>query len=124
MGPMGFAVAGVVGGKLAAPDAACVAVVGDGAFLMHGSEISTAALQSAGAIWIVLDDGDLTMVSQGQEEFFGTLDWTDYYSLGSTNLVGFATALGARARSRSRTPTRCPPPCRPRSPAPPPERRR
>ena len=97
MGPMGFAVAGVVGGKLAAPDAACVAVVGDGAFLMHGTEISTAAHQSAGAIWIVLDDGDLTMVSQGQEEFFGTLDWTDYYSLGNNDLVGFATALGASA---------------------------
>jgi acetolactate synthase-1/2/3 large subunit len=97
MGPMGFAVAGVVGGKLAAPDAACVAVVGDGAFLMHGSEISTAAHQSAGAIWIVLDDGDLTMVSQGQEEFFGTLDWTDYYQLGTTNLVAYATALGAAA---------------------------
>ncbi len=97
MGPMGFAVAGVVGGKLAAPDAACVAVTGDGAFLMHGSEISTAAVQSAGAIWIVLDDGDLTMVSQGQEEFFGTLDWTDYYKLGNTNLVAYATALGAAA---------------------------
>ena len=88
---------GVVGGKLAAPDAACVAVVGDGAFLMQGNEISTAAHQSAGAIWIVLDDGDLTMVSQGQEEFFGTLDWTDYYSLGTNDLVGYATALGAEA---------------------------
>ena len=109
MGPMGFAVAAVVGGKLAAPDAACVAVVGDGAFLMHGSEISTAADQSAGAIWIVLDDGDLTMVSQGQAEFFRTLDWTDYYKLGNNDLVGYATALGAkRGRGHGRR-TRSPP---------------
>ena len=97
MGPMGFAVAAVVGGKLAAPAATCVAVVGDGALLMHGSEISTAAQQNAGAVWIVLDDGDLTMVSQGQEEFFGTLDWNDYYKIGDTNIVGYATALGAEA---------------------------
>jgi thiamine pyrophosphate-dependent acetolactate synthase large subunit-like protein len=45
----------------------------------------------------VLDDGDLTMVSQGMAEFFPALDWTDYYSLGATDIVGYATALGARA---------------------------
>ena len=70
----------------------------------------------------MLDDGDLTMVSQGQEEFFGTLDWTDYYSLGSNDLVGFATALGAERGGGHRRAARFPPPCRPRSPAPPPER--
>jgi acetolactate synthase-1/2/3 large subunit len=96
MGPMGFAVAGVIGAKLAAPEAACVAVVGDGAFLMQGSEISTAAQQGAGAIWVVLDDGDLTMVSQGQEEFFKGPDWTDYYKIGTNDLVGYSTALGAQ----------------------------
>jgi acetolactate synthase-1/2/3 large subunit len=97
MGPMGFAVCAVVGAKLAAPTAACVAVVGDGALLMHGSELSTAAQHGVGAIWIVLDDGDLTMVSQGMAEFFPGLDWTDYYSLGATDIVGYATALGANA---------------------------
>jgi acetolactate synthase-1/2/3 large subunit len=97
MGPMGFAVCAVIGAKLAAPEAACVAVVGDGALLMHGSEISTAAQHDVGAVWVVLDDGDLTMVSQGMAEFFPALDWTDYYSLGATDIVGYATALGARA---------------------------
>jgi acetolactate synthase I/II/III large subunit len=64
---------------------------------MHGSEISTAAQRGIGAIWIVLDDGDLTMVSQGMAEFFPALDWADYYSIGATDIVAYATALGARA---------------------------
>ena len=97
MGPMGFAVCAVIGAKLAAPEAACVAVVGDGALLMHGSEISTAAQHDVGAVWVVLDDGDLTMVSQGMAKFFPALDWTDYYSIGATDIVGYATSLGARA---------------------------
>src|SRR5262249_17385576 len=41
-GPMGFGVAGVLGAKLAAPERPCVAVVGDGAFLMHASVLATA----------------------------------------------------------------------------------
>lgn len=101
MGPMGFAVAGVVGGKIAAPDRTCVAICGDGAFLMHGNEVSAAAQQRAGAIWIVLDDGDLHMVSQGMNQFFPDPDqpgaWADYYSLGQNDLAAFARALGAEA---------------------------
>jgi len=101
MGPMGFAVAAVVGGKMAAPERVCLAICGDGAFLMHGNEVSTAAQQAAGAIWVVLDDGDLNMVSQGMGHFFpkpGGI-WSDYYSLGSNDLCAFAKALGADAYS-------------------------
>jgi acetolactate synthase-1/2/3 large subunit len=99
MGPMGFAVGAVVGAKLAAPERTCVAICGDGAFLMHGNEVSTAAAHGLGAIWVVLDDQDLAMVSQGMNHFFpdpgGT--WTDYYSLGHNDLAAFAQALGADA---------------------------
>ncbi len=98
MGPMGFAVAAVVGAKLAAPDKTCLAIVGDGAFMMHGAEISTAAQNRAGAIWIVLNDNDLAMVSQGMAQLLPpAAQWTDYYSLGKPDLVMFAQGLGAQA---------------------------
>ncbi|RZL08811.1 MAG: thiamine pyrophosphate-binding protein [Rubrivivax sp.] len=98
MGPMGFAVAAVVGAKLAAPDQTCLAIVGDGAFMMHGAEISTAAQNRAGAIWIVLNDNDLAMVSQGMAQLLPPASqWTDYYSLGKPDLVMFAQGLGAQA---------------------------
>jgi acetolactate synthase-1/2/3 large subunit len=102
MGPMGVAVAGVIGAKLGAPDRTCVAIVGDGAFLMHGNEVSTAAQYGVGAIWIVLDDNDLAMVSQGMNQVFGGPDpsfWHDYYQIGAPDLVCFAQALGADAYS-------------------------
>jgi acetolactate synthase-1/2/3 large subunit len=97
---MGFAVAGAIGAKLGAPERCVAAIVGDGAFLMHGAEISTAAKQRLGAIWIVLNDDDLRMVSQGQAHFFPGNDpsvWSHLYRLGEPNLVEFASGLGAQA---------------------------
>ncbi|MEP4197885.1 MAG: thiamine pyrophosphate-binding protein [Aliishimia sp.] len=98
MGPMGFAVGAVVGGKIGAPDKDCVAIVGDGAFMMQGSEISTAAQNKVGAVWIVLYDDDLSMVSQGMGALFPDGDtWDDYYKLGSPDLVKYSEGLGADA---------------------------
>ncbi|RTL29758.1 MAG: thiamine pyrophosphate-binding protein [Burkholderiales bacterium] len=98
MGPMGFAVGAVIGGKMAAPDLPSVGIVGDGAFMMHGAEISTAAQNRVGAIWIVLDDNDLAMVSQGMAQLLPPAkQWDDYYKLGQPDLAKFAEGLGARA---------------------------
>ena len=98
MGPMGFAVGAVVGGKVGAPDKDCVAIVGDGAFMMQGAEISTAAQNKVGAVWVVLYDDDLSMVSQGMAVLFPPADtWDDYYKLGAPDLVKFSEGLGADA---------------------------
>ncbi|MCZ8111382.1 MAG: thiamine pyrophosphate-binding protein [Betaproteobacteria bacterium] len=101
MGPMGFAVGAVIGARLAAPGRPCLAVCGDGAFLMHGNEVSTAAAQGVGAVWLVLDDGGLGMVAQGMDHFFskdGDIGrWQPAYALGRNDLVAFAQALGADA---------------------------
>jgi acetolactate synthase-1/2/3 large subunit len=98
MGPMGFAVGAVIGGKMAAPDVPHVAIVGDGAFMMHGAEISTAAQHGVGAIWVVLDDNDLAMVSQGMAQLLPpAAQWNDYYALGKPDLALFSQGLGAQA---------------------------
>jgi acetolactate synthase-1/2/3 large subunit len=97
MGPMGFAVGAVIGAKLALPDSVCLAITGDGAFVMHAGEVATAAQHGAGAIWVVLADGDLKMVSQGMGEFYPGMNWSQYYASGAPDLVGLAKALGAEA---------------------------
>ena len=98
MGPMGFGVGAVIGGKLAAPNLPCVALVGDGAFMMHGAEISTAAQNGIGAIWVVLNDNDLAMVSQGMGALLPEeTGWQDYYKLGAPDLAKFSEGLGAEA---------------------------
>ena len=101
MGPMGFGVCAVVGAKIAAPDETCLAIVGDGAFMMHAAEVSTASAQGVegvGAIWVVLYDNDLAMVSQGMGGLFPpSSDWTDYYALGGPDLAQVAQGFGADA---------------------------
>jgi acetolactate synthase-1/2/3 large subunit len=99
--PLGFATGGVIGARIGRPDATCVAIVGDGAFLMHGSEVSTAATYGVGAIWIILDDNNLTMVNQGMKHFYSADDWSDYYQFNHPALAMMAKALGADTYSVS-----------------------
>ena len=96
MGPMGFAVCAVVGARYGRPDRLCVALVGDGALLMHLGEISTAAQNQIGAIWVVLNDNDLNMVTQGMNKFLS--DPVPFaYPLGKPDLRKVAEGLGAAA---------------------------
>lgn len=97
VGAMGYGTAAVVGGKLGAPDAVCLSIGGDGSFLMHGNEISTARQYGAGAIWMVWNENDLNMVAQGINVAFPDPVWVDYYKLGKPDLVKFAEGLGAEA---------------------------
>ena len=97
MGPMGFGTAAVIGAKLADPTAACVAVVGDGGFLMQASEVATAAQDGIGAIWIVLADHDLAMVSQGMATVTGDATYDHFYKIGWTDLAAIARGMGATA---------------------------
>jgi len=99
MGAMGWSVGAVIGAKLAAPGAHCVAITGDGAFLMNGSELATAAAHNVGAIYVVLTDNDLGMVSQGMKVLFpqNHSDFSQLYRLGNPDLKKYSEALGADA---------------------------
>jgi acetolactate synthase-1/2/3 large subunit len=101
MGPMGFGVGAVVGAKIGCPQNTCIGIVGDGAFLMQGTEISTAKQYKVGAIWLVLFDNNLSMVSQGMDHFAPDTTqpdvWHNLYELGNPDLALFARSLGAEA---------------------------
>ncbi|MEU1281430.1 thiamine pyrophosphate-binding protein [Streptomyces sp. NPDC005805] len=94
---MGWSCGAVIGGKAARPDRNAVALVGDGAFLMNGTEVATAARQRLGVVYVVLNDGYLGMVNHGESWESGADLDDPFYHLGSVDLGEFARSLGARA---------------------------
>lgn len=63
---MGYAVPAALGAKLAQPEAPVVALAGDGAFMMTGLEMATAAAEGIGIIALVLRDKELAQIAQFQ----------------------------------------------------------
>ena len=63
---MGYAVPSAIGAKLARPDVPVVALAGDGALLMTGLELLTAARDGIGVIVLVLRDRELAQIAQFQ----------------------------------------------------------
>ena len=68
-GSMGYAVAAPVGAKLAMPERPVVAMVGDGSFLMNGTEVATAVNYDIPVIWVVFNNAMLGMVYHGRKLF-------------------------------------------------------
>ena len=90
---MGYAVPAAIGAKLANPGRQVVSIVGDGAFLMTGLEVVTAASLGLGIAFFVFDDGELSQIAQGQEIPYNRKTCT---VLGNVRLSGIAEATGAR----------------------------
>ena len=65
--PCGFAPVAIIGAKLAAPNAPCVAVTGDGGFMMVIQEVATAVEWGTPVIWVVFDDQTLSAIRAGQK---------------------------------------------------------
>src|SRR6185312_14771966 len=63
---MGYSVPAAIGAKLVCPETPCVALTGDGAFLMTGLELLTAASHDVGIAVIVLRDHELAQIAQFQ----------------------------------------------------------
>ncbi|MGH7388776.1 MAG: thiamine pyrophosphate-binding protein [Candidatus Rokuibacteriota bacterium] len=68
---MGFAVGGVLGVKLAAPDRRAVAVCGDGGFLMASHAVATAVEYGIPATWVVWNNSGYVSIRDLQRGAFG-----------------------------------------------------
>lgn len=90
--PMGCGIAGAIGVALARPDERVICIAGDGAFLMHGTEISTAVEERIRVTWVILNDGQLNMTTA---PIRGRMDPAPVARLGATDLSAMARALGA-----------------------------
>lgn len=89
---MGYAVPAAVGAKLANPGRDVVALAGDGALLMTGLELLTAASYGAAPVVCVLRDGELAQIAQFQRTALGT---NTNSVLPSYDLEAFADMVGA-----------------------------
>lgn len=67
---MGYSVPAAIGAKLGRPETPVVALAGDGAFLMTGLELLTAANQGAAVAVFVLRDRELAQIAQFQSTAF------------------------------------------------------
>ena len=88
---MGYAVPAAIGAKLARPECPVVALAGDGAFLMTGLELLTAAQLGVGVAVFVLSDGELAQIAQFQEVALGRKTASELPDL---DLEALARALG------------------------------
>lgn len=92
---MGSGVAGVVGGKLAAPERPAVCICGDGGFQMTGLELVTAVTYQVPAVWVILSNARLGMVYDIQKVMYrGRVEAS---TLHNPDLVALARACGADA---------------------------
>jgi acetolactate synthase-1/2/3 large subunit len=88
---MGYCVPAAIATKLANPSRQVAAIVGDGAFLMTGMEMITAASYRAPVMFFVFNDGELGQISQFQKI---PLNRKTCSELGVVDYEGFAIATG------------------------------
>lgn len=97
---MAFGLPAAIGAKLAHPERAVVALIGDGGFRMAGFELGTAVRLGLGLPVIVFDDGALGLIRLDQLLAYG---WPHATELGGLDYEAFALALGcAHARAGNR----------------------
>ncbi len=100
-GSMGYAVPAAVAASLRHPERVVVAFVGDGGFMMSGTELATAAQHGAKPIVLLFDNGMYGTIRLHQEkEYPGRVVGTD---LLNPDFVAMAKAMGAHAEKVQRT---------------------
>lgn len=93
---MGWATAAVIGGKLARPDRAAFALVGDAAFAMNGTEVHTAVELGLPVVWVVVNNGGHGMIYHGEKAQFGGKFVSSVFRK-PLDVAAMARGMGARA---------------------------
>ena len=104
---MGYATSGILGAKLAKPDAPAVAVVGDGSFLMTPHVLATAMEYDIPAVWVVWNNYGYCSIRDMQVGMFGGELATSFRNeksgkLGGTDFVMLARSFGVEGRKVER----------------------
>lgn len=100
-GSMCFAVSGVLGAKLAAPERPAVSVCGDGGFLMASHSVATAVEYRIPAVWVVWNNGGYVSIRDLQFGGFGPRELATRFrdtvtrEIVSADFAALARAMGA-----------------------------
>jgi acetolactate synthase-1/2/3 large subunit len=95
---MGFGVSGILGAKLAAPDRPCIAVIGDGGFIMTPHVLATAVEYDIPAVWLVWNNYSWAAIRDIQYGMFGGREiGTGFYA--GPNREPYNPDFAAMARS-------------------------
>jgi thiamine pyrophosphate-dependent acetolactate synthase large subunit-like protein len=93
---LGYAVPAAIGAKVAMPERAVVAVVGDGGFMFSVNELATAVKYRLGIVFLVLNDERYGAIKYLQEAMFGGR-WGEA-DLANPDFVALAHAFHAEGR--------------------------
>jgi acetolactate synthase-1/2/3 large subunit len=91
---LGYGVPAAIGAKVACPDRAVVAVVGDGGFLFTGAELATAVKYRLPVVFVVLNDQDYGAIRYLQSQIYGR---TGEHALTGPDFLALARAFGVEA---------------------------
>lgn len=89
---MGFALPGAIAVALARPDRRALAVVGDGAFLMHSQEIETAVRENIPLTVLIWEDGGYGLIEWKMDLEMGG---HSNVAFGNPDIVEYAHSFGA-----------------------------
>lgn len=90
---MGIGLPGAIAAKLAFPDRPCVAVTGDGGFMMNCQEIETAMRLGVPVVIVIWNDGGYGLIEWHQLRHFGR---PSHVYFGNPDFVKFAESFGAK----------------------------
>ncbi|HEY7139927.1 MAG TPA: thiamine pyrophosphate-binding protein [Methylomirabilota bacterium] len=91
---LGYGVPAAIGAKLACPDRAVVAVVGDGGLLFTAAELATAAKYRLPVVYVVMNDQDYGAIRYLQARLYGR---TGEHVLAGPDILALARAFGVEA---------------------------
>ena len=89
---LGYGVPAAIGAKVACPDRAVVAVIGDGGFMFSVNELSTAVKYGLGIVFLVMNDERFGAIKYLQDAIFGKYGEVD---LANPDFPAMARAFGA-----------------------------
>ena len=96
LGTMGFGLPTAIGAALARPEATVVCFSGDGSLLMNLQELATAVEQNSRVKIILMDNGELGLVRQQQELFYGNRLYESRFRA-KPDFAGIARSFGMEA---------------------------